>query len=155
MFNISYSLFIFYFRYSSYFFFCNFSFSFNFFIFYTYALFSSPTFYLSNILYKFYSFYFIILFYYCYALKSSSLFLNSYDNPFSLLSPTVLYIIFSLPPPNDPIYKGIFPYNIAFSLLIYSFISLNNVSLGSSLILGLFLMNLALLAYLRVLKVSS
>ena len=48
---------------------------------------------------------------------------------------------------------GTFPSSIIFRRLISSMYSLRRASLGSSLILGLFWINLALLAYLRVLRV--
>lgn len=51
--------------------------------------------------------------------------------------------------------KGTLPSSIIFNFLIYYMYSLSSASFGSSLILGLFWMNFALLAYLSVLKVSS
>ncbi len=51
--------------------------------------------------------------------------------------------------------KETLPSSIIFNFLIYYMYSLSKASLGSSLILGLFWINLALLAYRRVLRVSS
>jgi len=49
--------------------------------------------------------------------------------------------------------KGVLPSSIIFNFFIYYMYSLSRASFGSSLIFGLFWMNLARLAYLRVLKV--
>ncbi len=67
----------------------------------------------------------------------------------------ILSVIIGYPddPPAGSNWIGIFPSNIALSLLIYSDISRSCVSFGSSFIFGLFLINFARLAYLNVLKV--
>lgn len=178
MLKSSSSLFYFYRRYYSSFFFWSFSFSFSFFIFSSYfsSLLSGP--FCSKCLSKFKSFSSNNFFYYCSFFNSSSLLLSfSYSSVLSLLYLylyTILYwmrlaelgvwILFAEPGglvnPTGRLAKaerskGALPSSIIFNFLIYYMYSLSSASFGSSLTLGLFWMNFALLAYLRVLKVSS
>ena len=137
------------FWYYSSFFFCNFNFSFNFFIFYISILFYSGTdSFFSNIFCKSVNFAAKISFSSCSFLNNSSLFLSSSYKAklFSLLSSTRYTILYPASFEEGGRLIGIFPSNIIFNIFIYSDISLNIASFGSSFIFGLFLINLALLA---------